>query len=286
MTEPRRWLLPAGLAAGAAVAAVLLWRAWTIGPATPLQSLPAGPTGASAPAGPASPALAVALQDRGRTVGLTSGGALAGFDGVGGDLRSRLSETLSQGRLPSSPRAADTVARADELVPNHVPATAFVPLSPLATAVSSATPAFRWTALAGAAHYRVRVVDDRLVTVAVSGPVTTPTWRPDAPLPTRRVLSWQVEAATPAGARTTPAPPLAEARFTVLTPTERARVGEALATAGGSDLASAVVYAEAGLYDDADRMLVRVLDANPASPIAIALRADLSRRRFGRVAAP
>ena len=101
---------------------------------------------------------------------------------------------------------------------NDVRATPFVPVGPRATAVSSATPAFRWTALAGATAYRVRVVDERLTTVAVSEPITTLTWRPEAPLPSRRVLSWQVEATTPDGARTTPEPPLAEARFTVLTP--------------------------------------------------------------------
>ena len=158
-------------------------------------------------------------------------------------------------------------------------ATPFVPVGPRATAVSSATPAFRWTALAGATTYRVRVVDDRLITVAVSDPITTLTWRPEAPLPSRRVLSWQVEATTPDGARTTPEPPLAEARFTVLTPTERARVSEALATAGGSDLASAVVYAEAGLYDDAEKALTRVQGANPASPVR-------GRAEGGPVAAP
>ena len=223
------------------------------------------------------------LQDGGRTVGLTSDGTLAGFDGFGGDLRSRLRETLLQGRLPASPRAADTVASAGELMSTDVRATPFVPVSPRATAVSSATPAFQWTALRGATAYRVRIVDERLTTVAISEPITTLTWRPEAPLPNRRVLSWQVEATTPDGARTTPEPPLAEARFTVLTPTERGRVSEGLATAGGSDLASAVVYAEAGLYDDADTALARVQRANPASPIAAALKADLARRRFGRV---
>ena len=287
---PRRWLLPAGLAAAAAVA-LLLWRPWTPVPPPPSQAQQQPPPqqqraqpGLPAPAGPASPALTVALQDGGRTVGLTSDGTLAGFTGFGGDLQSRLTETLQQGRLPASSRAAQTVARAGELMSSDVRATPFVPVGPRATAVSSATPAFRWTALAGATTYRVRVVDDRLSTVAVSDPITTLTWRPEAPLPSRRVLTWQVEATTPDGARTTPEPPLAEARFTVLTPSERAQVSEALATAGGSDLASAVVYAEAGLYDDADAALMRVQRANPESPMAAALKADLSLRRFGRVA--
>ena len=69
----------------------------------------------------------------------------------------------------------------------------------------------------------------------------------------------------------------------MLTPSERARVSEALATAGGSDLASAVVYAEAGLYDDADAALTRVQRANPRRRWRPRCKADLSRRRFGRV---
>ena len=288
-TSSRRWLLPAGLSAAAAVA-LLLWRPWTPAPAPPSQAhdqpRPSTPPASATPAAPASPALALALRDRGRTVGLTSDGTLAGFDGFGSALQARLTETLRQGRLPASPRAAEAVARAGELMSGQQLASesgaSFAPVSPMATAVSSATPAFQWTALRGATAYRVRVVDDRLVTVAVSDPVTTLTWRPAAPLPTRRVLSWQVEATTPDGARTTPAPPLPEARFTVLTPSERATVSEALTTAGGSDLASAVVYAEAGLYDDANRALSRVMDANPASAVPGALKADLLRRRFGR----
>ena len=109
-TAPRRWLLPAGLAAAAAVA-LLLWRPWTPAPRRRRRRSSSSrrePPRPPAPAGPASPALTVALQDGGRTVGLTSDGTLAGFDGFGGDLRSRLTETLQQGRLPASPRAAQT----------------------------------------------------------------------------------------------------------------------------------------------------------------------------------
>ena len=221
----------------------------------------------------------MALQDGGRTVGLTSDGTLAGFDGFGGDLRSRLIETLQQGRLPASPRAAEHGGARRRVDVDDVRATPFVPVGPRATAVSSATPAFRWTALAGATTYRVRIVDERLTTVAISEPITALTWRPEAPLPSRRVLSWQVEATTPDGARTTPEPPLAEARFTALTPSERARVSEALATAGGSDLASAVVYAEAGLYDDAGRGA----DARAARQPGVA---DRGRAEGGPVAPP
>ena len=158
----------------------------------------------------------------GRTVGPTSDGTLAGFTGFGGDRQSRLTETLWQGCLPASSRAAQTVARAGELMSSDVRATLFAPVGPRATAVPLAMPAFRWTVLAGATTDRVRVVDDRLTTVAVSDPITTLTWRPEAPLPSRRVLTWQVEATTPDCARTTPEPSLAEARFTVLTPSELA----------------------------------------------------------------
>ena len=206
-----------------------------------------------APTSPASPALTVALQDGGRTVGLTSDGTLAGFDGFGGDLRSRLTETLQPGApagVASSRghgrarRRVDVERRAGHAVRAGRPARdggvvghAGVPMDRARaarppTGSGSSTSASRRSPSASRS--------------------TTLTWRPEAPLPSRRVLSWQVEAATPDGARTTPEPPLAEARFTVLTPAERARVSEALATAGGSDLASAVVYAEAGLYDDAD----------------------------------
>jgi hypothetical protein len=158
---------------------------------------------------------------------------------------------------------------------------AFRPVGPVATAVLASRPTLRWTAQPGATSYRVRIVDDRLQPIAASAATTALSWRPASPLPAGRVLSWQVEAQTPDGVRTTPAPPLPEARFAVVAPADAARL-EAALRAATSDLAAVVIAAEAGLYDEADAALQRLAQDNPGSPIVDALRTDLAARRQGR----
>lgn len=125
------------------------------------------------------------------------------------------------------------------------------PISPVGTAVLDARPLFRWRPVPGAAGYRVTVADETLRTVASSPGLPGPGWRPPSDLPTGRVLTWQVEATTAAGAVRAPIPPAPEARFVVLDDVERVRVENRLRLAGVSRLAAAVTYLEAGLLERA-----------------------------------
>jgi hypothetical protein len=281
----RRWALPIGLAA-AALVVLGVWLA---------TRTPPGPTQARAPS-PATPARAprdtpvllpppptLALQDRGRVVGLAADGRLTGLEGVAPEAAARFATALRDARMPTSALAAQISARGGVLMSDDVAtdAAAFVPREPVATAVADSRPTFRWTALSGALGYHVRVVDETLTTVTVSPKVTALSWRPALELPTGRVLVWQVEAETVEGSRTTPAPPLPEARFLVLPAADAARV-EASVKAASSDLAAALIAAEAGLYADAEAALARVAAANPGSPVIAALRADLAATRRGQ----
>lgn len=280
----RGWVLPASVAA-AAVLAVVLWRVMTPVPAPPPQAQgtpPASPSG-PAPAAPGSPppALAVSLRDGGIVVGIAKDGTLANFDHLPSDLRTKMAGALRDGRLPVSRAASGTLGRSGTLLSGGGATPAFEPVSPRATAVSSPTPVFRWSAMAGATSYRVRIVDEQLAPIAEGDQVTGLSWRPRAPLPVGRVLLWQVEATTPDGPRVAPAPPLPEARFVVLPFAEAERAARAVAAVGGSDLAAATIYADAGLYADAEAALARLSRDNAASPVVRALVADLSARRHG-----
>jgi hypothetical protein len=206
---------------------------------------------------------------------------VAGLDTAADDVRAAIAASLRDGRLPLSAAASGLRARAGVLMSDERGRAAFAAIAPRATAVATATPTFRWTPLAGATAYRVRIVDAALAPVAYGEAVTTTTWRPTSPLPRGRVLLWQVEAETPDGTRTTPVPPEAEARLLVLPAAEAERAAAAL-TALDSDLAAAVVAARAGLYDDAEAALARLGRANPGSPEVAALRAELAARRRGR----
>jgi len=281
--EPRSraWILPASIAA-AALLALVIWRLWTPAPLTPQQAHQPSPP-PPVPSAPRSDAtaLTVALHDGGIAIGLTRDGTLANLDFLPADLRTQMGDALRDGRLPVSRVASGTLARGGTLMSGEGPAAAFEPVSPRATAVPSATPVFRWTATPGASSYRVRIVDEGLTPIAEGDVVTGLSWRPRAPLPIGRVLLWQVEAATPGGPRIAPAPPQPEARFVVLPFAEAERVARAVAAAGGSDLAAATIYANAGLYAEADAALARLARENPSAPVVKALVADLAARRRG-----
>ena len=279
-----RWMLPIGLAA-AAVIALAIWRVASLRPDAPTQAHGGGPPSPSVGApnsatSGAAPALAVTIGDRDRTVGLTADGRLVGGEGVPPDVAARVVAMLRDRRLPPSRLRASVASGAGVLMAPDTAVTAFRPQNPVATAVLSARPMLHWTPLAGARGYRVRIVDDRLQPTAESPMLTAVAWRPSTPLPAGRVLSWQVEADTPEGLRTTPAPPLPEARFIVLPPEEAARV-EAALRAMPSDLAAVVVAAEAGLYDEAEARLRGLREGNAASPVIDALQRDLAARRRG-----
>ncbi len=283
----RRWTLPVGLAA-AALIAVAVWRAAQTRPdgspqarggaasSSPVAAPPSNATSGAAPA----PAPAVRIGDRDRIVGLTADGRLFGADGVPPDVAARLVAMLRDRRLPPSHLRASVASGAGVLMTADRAVTAFRPQNPVATAVLTPRPMLYWTALPGARGYRVRIVDDRLQPIAESPTLTALAWRPRTPLPAGRVLSWQVEADTPEGLRTTPAPPLPEARFVVLPPEEAARA-EAALRAMPSDLAAVVIAAEAGLYQEAEVALMILHEGNSSSRVIEALQRDLEVRRRG-----
>ena len=68
-------------------------------------------------------------------------------------------------------------------------------------------------------------------------------------------MTWQVSVTTEDGTRLAPRPPAPEARFSILTEAEVARLQSPLELAGNSRLAVAIVYAEAGLVEEARREL-------------------------------
>jgi hypothetical protein len=272
----RRWVVPLGLAA-AALVALLVWRPSRPAPALPPQAqAPAAPAGAPREASP--PPLALALQDRDRRIGLTADSRLAGLEDVPPELAVSLTAALRDGRLPVSALGARLASPAGVLLSGDAGGGGFRPTAPVATAVLTPRPLLRWTPLPAARRYRVRIVDETLQPIAESPWLPAAAWRPASPLPAGRVLVWQVEADTADGPRITPAPPLPEARFAVLPAADAARL-EAGMRAATSDLAVAVIAAEAGLYDEAAVTLARLAQDNPQAPVVAALRRDLAARR-------
>jgi hypothetical protein len=100
-------------------------------------------------------------------------------------------------------------------------------------------------------------------------------WTVNRPLTRGRLYTWQVTARLPGGEVKAPAPQAGEARFRVLQQSKADEIAEAERTQAGRHLALAVIYAQAGLLDEAERELTALAAANPNS--------DLPRKLLSKV---
>ncbi len=138
-------------------------------------------------------------------------------------------------------------------------ATTFRPTGPTGTAVRMVRPQFSWTPRADATSYSVAVFNSQFQLVADSGPVTVIHWTPTRDLPRGQVLAWQVTAHRAEGDVVSPAPPLPEARFLVLSAEEVASVDTQRVRLADEPLALGLMLAKAGLVDEAKAALTRAL---------------------------
>jgi hypothetical protein len=209
----------------------------------------------------------VELVDGAERVGLSPRGDLVGLASLPWERRREIATALRTGRLDAPLEIAElqgtrATARGFPTDPS------LTLLEPIATVVPHGRPAFRWTLLPDADSYEIKVVDPEFRVVAESGRLSGKDgkeWTPDRPLPAGGVYAWQIEARR--GQETWMAPGLrsAEARFRVLSTDEAGELERAVQEARGSHLALGVLYAKAGLVDEAERELKRVVAANPRS---------------------
>jgi len=160
---------------------------------------------------------------------------------------------------------------------------AFRLLSPVGTAVEVDRPVFRWEPLRGASTYTVVVSTTDFQTtdfqeVASSPRLSATEWKPSRPLPRGAAYLWQVRALRDGQEVTSPKPPEPEARFRVLDPEQAAELSKARQTYR-SHLLLGILYAKAGLLDDAEKELEALKGLNQDSPFVKDLLNSLKARR-------
>jgi hypothetical protein len=137
---------------------------------------------------------------------------------------------------------------------------------PVGTVVLSDTPELQWRPIPGASRYWLVVSDAQQQVVAKNRSVRRLRWKPPHPLARGETYTWQVTALVEGSKVTYPRPTDAEAKFTVADE-QVAREVQAIADARPQgvrpQVALAVIYAEQGMLDDAERELADVLGRNP-----------------------
>ena len=182
--------------------------------------------------------------------------------------RRAITSALAEQRLEAPPVLAQLMGVGGSLRGGSGDGRPFLLLSPVGKVVETASPTFRWAPLAGASSYVVTVVGDQLNEVAKSGPLTKTEWRPRTPLAQGGVYSWQVTALKDGQVITSPVMPATQAKFMIL---DRARSEELRRVRGAAPhyhLGLGVLYARAGLLDEAEREFLALMKSNPRSDVA------------------
>ena len=193
--------------------------------------------------------------------------SIAGVETLPVAQRLQVEAALQEGAAQPPPFLADLAGRPEALM-GASPASSFRLIEPLATAVVSDRPTFRWEPLAGAERYVVSVSDEALRPVAVSGPLSGTSWSPEAPLARGTTYVWQVTARRGAQAVTAPAPPAPLAKIRVVD-AETARVlDQTAATHPRSPLLLGILYAQAGARREAETQLSQVAPTDPHYAVA------------------
>lgn len=273
-----RWAMPLAAAAACVFIAWLGLR-W-LRPAP--NSIPPPPELAQNPVATPSPSetlpstsLIAAINDGGTRITLNQQGKLEGLTTLSSEQQQLVIAALKSGKVVLTPTPTGLIKRADTLLGDSTEGKSFRLISPVGKLELAQRPQFRWEALPGATSYRVTLFTTNYETIAQSDSLTVTTWVPPRSLARNQVYLWQVIANKDGQEIKAPVAPAPEARFKIL---DQAKADE-IAAARDSSLVSGLLYAQAGLYDEAERELKKLVKENPQNAIAAQLLDDLRAQR-------
>jgi hypothetical protein len=226
------------------------------------------------------------LNDGNQKVAIDKQGKLTGLERLPSPIQQRIQTALQTGRIERSSALAQLADRQSTLLGESGNGLPFRLIGPLGQVVRSEQPTFRWRALEGAQSYTVIVTDADLNEVATSPPLNSTEWRISKPLREGRIYSWQVTAQKDGVKITSPVLPAPQAKFKVIDRSTSEMLQQAQRAYPGSHLTLGVLYAEAGLLDEAEQELRALVDNNPRDRIAFKLLQSVKAMRAAQSASP
>jgi hypothetical protein len=219
----------------------------------------------------------IALNDGGRRVTLDTAGNLAGLQ-VAPAYEQLVKETLRSGRVKILTTLTGSGGKAGVLMGD--PANpAFRLIAPVNIVMETDRPTFRWKGLEGLATFRVTIFDEALNKVAESESLTNTQWPVTTPLQRGRTYIWQVRASANNREVVAPPPAASRVKFKVLEQAKIAEIDNAKRSYAKSHLIMGIIYADAGLLDNAEREFSALLKANPQSAVARQLLRSVKLKR-------
>ncbi|HEV7373945.1 MAG TPA: hypothetical protein VGN95_04460 [Pyrinomonadaceae bacterium] len=228
------------------------------------------------------PGAALTLQDGERMVSLDGQGKSAGLEGLPPKWR-RAVESALLARRVNRPAVLEALSTETEILlgsPRKAGGVNIV--SPFGTVVESDHPLFRWRALSGETGYIVTVFDSQYNRVAQSGLLSATEWMPHQALQRGATYVWKLTARHNGEEIISPTPPAPEARFRVLEQTVADELARARRLQPNSHLMLGVLYARAGMVDEAEREFQALVESNLNSSVARSLLLSVREWRLSR----
>lgn len=250
-------------------------------PASPQPSTNVSIDPAPNPSPELPPPILLALNDGDARVTFDAQGNLTGLESLPPSQQQRVKTALTTQKI-ETPEILKELEGASGAAMGSSSNEPFKLISPVGKIVAADRPTFRWQPLGDASSYRVTISDPKAnyQEVAVSPALSNAEWRVVRPLRRGRVYAWQVTARTNGGDVKAPARDAPEARFGVLEHEQAIELARAKRDYAGRHLTLGLLYAQAGLLDDAEGEFQALAAANPKSTVAEnLLRAIRVKRR-------
>jgi anti-sigma factor RsiW len=189
-------------------------------------------------------------------------------------------ETFSRRKIKPPDILAELQGHPETLLGKSPQRARFEVLEPLADVVLDVRPVFRWQPLAGATTYSVAIFDTNLNPVQSSPPLRGTQWKPTRPLKRGQLYQWQTKAVMIDGQSTTsPSPPSPGAKFRVLDQAKAEEFEQFRKAYPDGHLVLGILYAQAGLLEDAESELWRICQGCPDYELARQLLRSLREKR-------
>jgi hypothetical protein len=242
-------------------------------PSAPAPSVSHSPTHPPPEAPPVK--ILLALNDGTGMITLDSRGNFIGLESLSPPDQQRVKRALETGEVQIS-KTLNQLRDSAAPTMGGSSGAALALIGPAGAVVAGNRPTFRWRPLNGATSYQITITDPAAgYKEVVSSPqLQGRKWTVDRPLERGRIYTWQITARAVDGEVKSP-----EAKFKVLDPAAAGALARGNKIYAGRRLALGLLYAEAGLLDDAERELKALLVANPQSPIAKSLWLDLRSKQ-------
>jgi len=218
------------------------------------------------------------LNDGGSSLALDARGRLTGVEQWPPAYQQLAKDALSNQRVERSPLLAGLSRPGSSLMGGDDQSQRFAIIAPVGKVLLTDRPTLRWSRLSGATGYIVEIYDAWFKQVSASPSLTGDSWTAP-PLARGQLYSWQVKAVRDGQEFIAPHPTAPQAKFRILDQAEAAEIARARRDYASSHLLPGLLYARAGLLDEAEQELRALQKENPDVTIVRRLLAKVRALR-------